>query len=46
MKFTIRQLEKQIGAEVQGVDITSPIDAETFEQLRGALCEYGVLVFP
>ncbi len=45
MALKIRQLEKQIGAEVQGVDITSPIDAETFEQLRGALCEYGVLVF-
>lgn len=45
MTLKIRKLEEHIGAEVQGVDITSPIDAETFEQLRGALCEYGVLVF-
>ena len=45
MTLTIRKLEEHIGAEVQGVDITSPIDVETFEQLRGALCEYGVLVF-
>ena len=45
MALTIRKLEEHIGTEVQGVDITSPIDAETFEQLRGALCEYGVLVF-
>ena len=45
MTLTIRKLEEHIGAEVQGVDITSPIDAETFEQLRDALCEYGVLVF-
>ena len=45
MALKIRKLEKHIGAEVQGVDITSPIDVETFEQLRGALCEYGVLVF-
>ena len=45
MALTIRKLAEHIGAEVQGVDITSPIDAETFEQLRGALCNYGVLVF-
>ena len=45
MTLKIRKLEEHIGAEVQGVDITSPIDADTFEQLRGALCEYAVLVF-
>ena len=45
MNLTIRKLEEHIGAEVRGVDITASIDVETFEQLRGALCEYGVLVF-
>ena len=45
MALKIRKLEKHIGVEVQGVDIASPIDADTFEQLRGALCEYAVLVF-
>ncbi len=45
MALKIRKLEEHIGAEVQGVDITSPIDAKTFDQLRGALCEYAVLVF-
>ena len=45
MTLTIRKLEEHIGAEVRGVDITSPIDAETFEQLRHVLCEYAVLVF-
>ena len=45
MTLTIRKLEEHIGAEVQGIDITSPIDAETFDKLRGALCEYAVLVF-
>ena len=45
MTLTIRKLEQHIGAEVQGIDITSPIDAETFDKLRGALCEYAVLVF-
>ena len=45
MTLTIGKLEEHIGAEVQGIDITSPIDAETFDKLRGALCEYAVLVF-
>ena len=45
MALKIRKLETYIGAEVQGVDITASIDADTFEQLRGALCEYAVLVF-
>ena len=45
MTLVIRKLEEHIGAEVQGIDITSPIDAETFDKLRGALCEYAVLVF-
>ena len=31
MTLTIRKLEEHIGAEVQGVDISSPIDAETFD---------------
>ena len=45
MHLKIRKLEENIAAEVQGVDITAPIEAETFEQLRNALCEYAVLVF-
>ena len=45
MTVTISKLEEHIGAEVQGVDISSPIDDETFEQLRAALCKYSVLVF-
>ena len=45
MALKIRKLEEHIGAEVQGIDITSPIDADIFEKLRGALCEYAVLVF-
>ena len=45
MTITINKLEKHIGAEVQGVDITSPVNTETFKQLRHALYEYGVLVF-
>ena len=36
MTLTIRKLEEHIGAEVEGVDITSPIDAETFDTTSSA----------
>jgi len=43
--LAIRKLERLIGAEVQGVDITTPIDVETFQKLREALYTHAVLVF-
>ena len=43
--LAIRKLERHIGAEVQGVDITIPIDTEIFQKLREALYTYAVLVF-
>ena len=43
--LAIRKLERHIGAEVQGVDITTPIDVETFQKLREALYTHAVLVF-
>ena len=45
MTVTISKLEEHIGARVQGVDITSPVDDETLEDLRDALFIYSVLVF-
>ncbi len=45
MTVTISKLEEHIGAEIQDIDITSPIDDETFEQLRNAFYKYSVLVF-
>ena len=45
MNLTIRKLTEHIGAEVRGVDITAPVDAETFAELRNALYNYSVLVF-
>jgi alpha-ketoglutarate-dependent taurine dioxygenase len=45
MTVTISKLEEHIGAEIQDIDITSPIDDETFEQLRDAFYKYSVLVF-
>jgi len=45
MSITIKRLEKHIGAEVEGVDATSSIDEDTFQQLRDAFSRYSVLVF-
>lgn len=41
----IRKLEEHIGVEVQGVDITRSINAETFQKLREALYTHAVLIF-
>ena len=45
LTVTINKLEEHIGAEVHGVDISSPVDEETFAQLRDALYRHSVLVF-
>ncbi len=45
MALAIRKLEEHIGAEVEGVDITTPIDEATFAQLRAVLYKHSVLVF-
>ena len=45
MALAIRKLEEHIGAEVEGVDITAPMDGSTFAQLRAALYDSSVLVF-
>ena len=45
MALAIRKLEEHIGAEVEGVDITAPVDASIFAQLRSALYQNSVLVF-
>jgi len=45
MGIVIHQLEDHIGAEVERVDISAPIDEKTFLQLRNAFYEHSVLVF-
>ena len=45
MELAIRKLQEHIGAEVEGVDITAPIDESIFAQLRDALYRSSVLVF-
>ena len=41
-----RPLHRFFGAIVGGVDLTKRINDETFAQLRNALTEFSVLVFP
>ena len=41
-----RPLHRLFGAIVEGVDLTKQINDETFTELRSALTEFSVLVFP
>ncbi len=45
MKLTIKKLDKCIGAEIQGVNLASPINNEIFGQVNDAFHSYSVLVF-
>ena len=45
MPITVNKLHEHFGAEIQGVDITSPIDETTARSLRDAFSQYCVLVF-
>ena len=41
----IRQLHRHIGAEIEGVDVSRPIDDATFDAILDAFNRYSVLVF-
>lgn len=45
-ELTIRKLHPVIGAEVTGINLAEPADAETREALSQALSEHLALVFP
>ncbi len=42
----LRRIGAFLAAEVTGVDLTKPVDAATFEAIKQAHAEHGVLVFP
>lgn len=42
----VERASRALGATVHGVDLGSPIDADTFASVREALNEHSVLVFP
>ena len=44
-RFEVRAVSPLIGAEIEGVDLTRPIDGDTAEALREAFWAYKVLVF-
>ena len=44
--LTITPVHPVLGARVEGVDLTAPLDDATFGTIRGAFQEYSVLVFP
>ena len=46
MTLTINPQDAPIGAEVTGVDLAHPVDASVADEIRTALCEYAVLMFP
>ena len=44
--LTITPVHPVLGARVQGVDLTAPLDEATFGRIHDAFQEYSVLVFP
>ena len=44
-KVKVAKLAPALGAEVTGVDLSQPIDAATFDEIRGAWLEHLVLRF-
>jgi alpha-ketoglutarate-dependent taurine dioxygenase len=45
-RMTVRSLHPALGAEVRGIDMRSPMDAETFQAVHAAWMRHLVLVFP
>jgi alpha-ketoglutarate-dependent taurine dioxygenase len=43
--FEVRPASPLIGAEIEGVDLTQPVDEVTAEALREAFWSYKILVF-
>ena len=46
MNFRITKLDAPLGARIDGMDLSSPLDAATAAQIRDALHEHIVLLFP
>ncbi|MSQ73697.1 MAG: TauD/TfdA family dioxygenase [Betaproteobacteria bacterium] len=45
MNAKIRRLSHAMGAEVSGIDLSRPLDDETFDQIHKAFLDYGILLF-
>lgn len=44
--LTVRKLDFALGAEVRGLDLRQPLDANTFKAIHDAWMEHLVLIFP
>src|SRR5256712_13023184 len=44
--LTITPVHPVLGARVEGVDLTAPVDDATFRKIHAAFQEYSVLIFP
>lgn len=45
-RLQVRPLNSTIGAEISGVDLSRPLDAETLAEVRQAFADYLVVYFP
>jgi taurine dioxygenase len=45
MQIALRPLNSRFGAEVAGIDLSRPLDAETFEQIEQAFDRHSLLLF-
>ena len=43
--FSVRPISPHIGAEIEGVDLSGPLDARLMEDIRQAWADWSVLVF-
>jgi alpha-ketoglutarate-dependent taurine dioxygenase len=46
MAITVKPRHPALGAEIRGVDMTRPVDAETVRQVHDAWMKHLVVVFP
>lgn len=44
-RITVKPITARIGAEIEGVDLTKPMDDQTFNEIHEALKEYCVIFF-
>ena len=45
MSLQVRRASYNLGAEVSGVDLSKPLDEQSFKEIHAAFIEYSVLVF-
>ena len=46
MAITVKPRHPALGAEIRGVDMRKPVDAETVRQIHDAWMKHLVVVFP